>query len=88
MMQLQLSLSATRQLVECKHPYGFVSQAYVPAGFICTSCGLLTHQYLPEPPEVLGYLSGTWAWGIRHQFRWTTNVDGRCVTLPVTSRAA
>lgn len=56
----------------CDHRVTFVTMAYVPAGVACIRCDLLLMQYLPEPPERLGYLSADWAWKHRDGKEWTT----------------
>jgi hypothetical protein len=68
--QIEFDLSPDR--AECSHEYGYETAAYVPGGEICSDCGLLTCQYIPQPPEVLGYLSATWAWHHRDGKPWTT----------------
>lgn len=39
------------------------------------SCNTLLLQYLPEPPEVLGYVSADWAWHHEQGRPWTTWED-------------
>ena len=55
----------------CAHRTSFISCAYVPAGDVCCHCGLLLSQFIPQPPEVLGYVSGTWQWKLDGK-PWTT----------------
>ena len=57
----------------CRHDrYGYATLACVPAGFICDDCKRFVMQWLPESPEVLGYLSAEWAWHHRDGKAWTT----------------
>lgn len=46
----------------CEHKYGFQSYAFVPSGHVCSDCGELLCQRIPQPPEVLGYVSADWHW--------------------------
>ena len=56
----------------CPHRYGYDSSAYAPAGVVCCQCDQLLLQYIPQPPEILGYLSADWAWHHRDGRPWTT----------------
>lgn len=58
----------------CLHRSCFTTMAYVPAGVVCSTCGKLLLQYIPQPPEVLGYVSADWAWKHQHGKEWTTKV--------------
>ena len=71
-VQFQLMLDLRPDRERCPHRYGFLSLAYVPAGVVCSECGLLILQYVPQPQEVLGYLSADWAWHHRDGKAWTT----------------
>lgn len=57
---------------ECSHEFGYDTMAYVPAGVFCTDCQTLILQYVPESPQVLGYLSADWAWHYSKGKAWTT----------------
>lgn len=71
--QLELfAAPAPEQMPECDHRNGFISEAYVPGGYVCSACGALTFQYLPQPPEQVGYLTADWAWHHRDGKAWTT----------------
>ena len=59
---------AVRAAGPCEHRSGFVSYAFVPVGVVCSECGELLSQRIPQPPEVLGYVSADWHWH---------HVDGR-----------
>lgn len=59
--------------MNCSHESGFTTMAYVPCGYFCSRCETLIFQYLPEPPEVLGYMSADWAWKHKHGRAWTTS---------------
>jgi len=63
---------ALRAIIPCQHTSCFVTMAVVPAGLVCSDCGKLLFQYLPPPPEVLGYLSADWAWRYRDGKEWTS----------------
>jgi hypothetical protein len=43
----------------CDHEY-FETLAYNPSGLCCAKCWTLLWQYVPYPPEVLGYESALW----------------------------
>lgn len=58
----QFEFRFNADLGSCDHNSGFISQACVPAGYICDECGHLIWQSVPQPPEVLGYLTATWEW--------------------------
>jgi hypothetical protein len=57
---------------KCSHRSRFISHACVPAGEVCFHCRVLLMQYIPDPPERLGYMSGTWAWKHQNGNEWTT----------------
>lgn len=65
-------LSLPFEAPPCRHKRCFVTHAYVPAGIMCLDCGVLLSQYIPQPPEILGYVSGTWAWKYIRGREWTT----------------
>lgn len=44
----------------CSHDVTFLTHAVIPAGLACSRCGELVLQYIPEPPEQLGYVSADW----------------------------
>jgi hypothetical protein len=69
--QLKFDFAKPRE-VQCQHDRTFVTMAYVPAGVFCFDCGLLLSQYLPTPPEILGYVSATWKWHHIDGRPWTT----------------
>ncbi|MCF8094450.1 MAG: hypothetical protein K9J79_03725 [Desulfobacteraceae bacterium] len=56
----------------CPHQWLCETQAYVPSGLACLDCGQLLLQYIPQSPEVLGYVSADWAWHHVHGRAWTT----------------
>lgn len=56
---------------ECQHRACFSTLAFVPAGNTCSDCGALVLQYIPLPPEKLGYLSAEWQWKLDGK-PWTT----------------
>jgi|GEM_PF-7118826 len=56
----------------CRHKSICATHAYVPTGIACLDCGKLLAQYIPESPEVLGYVSADWAWKHIHGEEWTT----------------
>lgn len=62
---------------ECAHRHQFVTHAYVPCGLVCSDCDELVAQFIPQPPEVVGYLTADWAWHHRDGKPWTTRVGGR-----------
>lgn len=70
-MMNQLELF-TPEVEECDHRHGFYSSAYVPGGYVCSRCGTLYAQTLPQSPEVVGYLTADWAWHYRDGNPWTT----------------
>jgi hypothetical protein len=55
-------ISAPLPFELCPHESGFETSACVPVGVVCNECGVLLSQYLPQGPEVLGYVSADWAW--------------------------
>ena len=69
--QLDLPLDHLPDWRTCEHPGGFYSLAYVPGGFCCSRCQRLLCQDLPDPPEVVGYLTATWKWKLDGK-PWTT----------------
>lgn len=77
MLQLELELFPQPTCLTCDHPYGFISHAYVPAGFFCNLCSSLVWQYWvpPDEPKRLGYVSATWAWKYKHGKEWTTPTE-------------
>lgn len=70
--QISLDFSPGRE--QCKHRSCFVSMAYVPAGMVCSRCGMLLSQYIPQPTAVIGYLSADWAWSQEGR-SWTTQEE-------------
>ena len=60
----------------CPHDHRCVTRAYVPAGIACLDCGTLIAQYIPQPPEIWGYLSADWAWKYKDGNEWTTQWPG------------
>lgn len=73
--QLALDLFPAPTWETCDHDLCHDTQAVVPVGLFCMNCNTLLLQYLPEPPEVLGYLSADWAWHNEHGKPWTTYDD-------------
>ena len=71
-MAQQLSLLNLLPKTPCKHKSRFVTMAYVPAGIVCSECGKLLLQYIPQSPDVLGYKSADWAWHHVYGKEWTT----------------
>lgn len=57
----------------CEHRSCFHSCAFVPAGCVCSDCGELLSQHIPQPPEVLGYLSADWKWHYIAGLRWVSS---------------
>ncbi len=57
--------------MSCRHEFCFDSRAYVPAGVVCSECGALILQWIPQPPSELGYLSADWNWKLQGN-AWTT----------------
>jgi hypothetical protein len=70
-LALDLFPAPTRQT--CQHDSCHDTSAVVPAGLFCTICNTLILQYLPESPEMLGYVSADWAWHHQHGNAWTTH---------------
>ena len=68
----QLELSLVPHWARCAHEDCFITHACVPAGLVCSDCDTLLLQYVPEPPEKLGYLSADWAWHHVKGRPWTT----------------
>lgn len=64
--QMQLDLRAP-----CDHEHSYPTTAYVPAGWCCGKCHQLLGQFIPKPPELLGYVSGDWQWRLDGK-AWTT----------------
>lgn len=63
------------EVEECQHRSQFCTEAYVPGGYVCSQCGLLLCQVLPQSPEVVGYLTSDWAWHYRDGQPWTTQEE-------------
>ena len=70
--QLALDLFPAPTSETCDHELCHDTHAVVPVGLFCMNCNTLLLQYLPEPPEVLGYVSADWAWHNEHGKPWTT----------------
>jgi len=70
--QLALDLFPAPTWETCDHDLCHDTHAVVPVGLFCMNCNTLLLQYLPEPPEVLGYVSADWAWHNEHGKPWTT----------------
>lgn len=70
-MSAQLEFSLPPDWERCAHEYGFYTHAYVPGGYFCTGCQRLIYQDIPEPPEVVGYLTAVWKWKLEGR-SWTT----------------
>jgi hypothetical protein len=71
--QLKFDFGA-KKIFECPHERTFVTQAYVPCGTYCFDCGELLSQFLPTPPEKLGYVSADWKWHYIAGKPWTTQI--------------
>jgi len=72
----QINLDFTPRRDGCPHRFGYYTMAYVPAGVVCSTCGALLLQFIPQSPEVLGYVSADWAWHHRDGRPWTTQGGG------------
>ncbi len=62
----------------CDH-IGF-DAAEVPSGLYCTNCDMVVTRYLPSvknEPEVLGYITATWAWKYKHGREWTCDFEDK-----------
>lgn len=70
--QLTFDLFPAPAWQTCSHDCCHDTCSVVPAGLFCMSCNTLLLQYLPEPPEVLGYVSADWAWHHKYGRAWTT----------------
>jgi len=73
--QLALDLFPAPTWQTCDHDLCHDTHAVVPVGLFCMNCNTLLLQYLPEPPEVLGYVSADWAWHHEQGRPWTTWED-------------
>lgn len=73
--QLALELFPAPTWQTCPHDLCHDTSAVVPAGLYCMSCKTLLLQYLPESPDVLGYVSADWAWHHEQGRPWTTQHD-------------
>ena len=71
----QLKFNFKPHQTQCQHEHTLVTQAYVPCGIYCFDCHELLSQFLPTPPEKLGYMSADWAWHYRDGKPWTTQVS-------------
>lgn len=71
-MNTQREFALRPSFERCAHRGSFITMAYVPAGVFCDDCQTLLSQFIPQPPEVLGYLSADWAWHHRDGKPWTT----------------
>lgn len=56
--QLELQLLPDWQL--CKEHSGYLSLAGEAPGEYCTHCEVVWVTYIPEAPEVIGYVSAVW----------------------------
>lgn len=59
----------------CDH-VGF-DAAQVPSGLYCTNCDMVVTRYLPpvkNEPEILGYITATWAWKYEDGREWTRDI--------------
>ena len=68
----QIEFSFKPDWQSCPHRMGFVTMAYVPAGDVCSECGALLSQFIPESPLELGYISADWKWHWIDGKPWTT----------------
>lgn len=59
---------------QCEHESCYMTMMYVPPGIYCTRCKLLISQFYiaPNEPEIIGYVSASWAWHYRDGKSWTT----------------
>jgi hypothetical protein len=73
--QLDLDLFPAPTWETCGHDLCHDTHAVVPVGLFCMNCNTLLLQYLPESPEVLGYVSADWAWHNEQGKPWTTWED-------------
>jgi len=75
----QLDLFAQNPVVNitkpnCESHIGFHSNAHVPGGLFCMNCDMIVMRDLPPPknqPEIIGYISATWAWKYEDARDWT-----------------
>lgn len=71
-------VSITKQV--CDGHIGFHSNAHVPGGLFCSNCDMIVMRDLPPPknqPEIIGYVSATWAWKYEHGNEWSNDLEGR-----------
>jgi hypothetical protein len=57
---------------------GFMSGAHVPSGLFCSNCNMIVMRLLPplkNEPEILGYVSATWAWKYEDGRDWTDDIE-------------
>ena len=63
---------------DCEHKSGFMTLAYVPGGYFCTDCNQLVYRTMPpaiNEPDILGYVTATWAWKYVHGNAWTNDLE-------------
>ena len=79
----QLDLFALKPVHYIKEPkcngdhIGFHSSAHVPGGLFCSDCDMIVMRDLPPPknqPEIIGYISATWAWKYEDGRDWTNDI--------------
>lgn len=81
MLQLQMFSDAPPAPIIaplCSSHAGFYSLAYVPGGLFCTHCNMIVMRDMPPPenePELIGYISATWAWKYRDGNDWTDDSE-------------
>ena len=81
----QLDLFAKPQITHAAKPacgghIGFMSTAHVPHGLFCNNCNMIVMRDLPPPknePEIIGYVSATWAWKYEDGNEWSNDLEGR-----------
>lgn len=66
----QLGLSLIPDWQTCQHA-GFYTNAEVPGGFFCGECRRIIWRSVPQPPELVGYLTADWAWKHKYGRAWT-----------------
>lgn len=66
--QLEFNFAFPSDLLPCEHNRTFDTMACVPCGVFCMDCDQLLYQYLPIPPEKLGYVSADWDYIQKHGY--------------------
>lgn len=56
----------------------FISLSEVPCSHVCLKCGKTWWRNIPPPvnePDILGYITATWAWHYIHGNAWTNDLE-------------